>query len=90
MEKDLYPYTKSFSHGGTSARGFGGGGGHSTVLFDNTLFWPSLWSRFILENGTNLVRNYGLVLQKIKYYGIPRPQVMDNQLISDGLQALQC
>ena len=48
------------------------------------------------------MRNYGLVLQKIKYYGIPRPQlkskvssvklsqVMDNQLISDGLQALQC
>ena len=27
MEKDLYPYTKSFSRGGTSAEGFGGGGG---------------------------------------------------------------
>ena len=27
MEKDLYPYTKSFSRGGTSAEGLGGGGG---------------------------------------------------------------
>ena len=55
MEKDLYPYTKSFSRGGTSPGFFlggfffgGGGGCHSMVLFDNTLFWPSLWSRFIL------------------------------------------